>query len=163
MTESSPVEGPGASALGQAGAARSELERLEIFVGTWRTEGEIVTDPSAAPLPLRATDSYEWLPGRHFLLHRVDGRLGDEEVQTLEIIGYDATVGAYFTHSYDNHGNVGLYQASLHDRAWSITGSSERFTGAFSHDGTTLAGIWERFADGEGWTHWMTIRLTRAG
>jgi hypothetical protein len=135
-------------------------QRLEIFVGTWRTEGEIL-DASGATRRLRATDTYEWLPGGFFLVHRVDGRMGDEEVRVLEIIGYDAASDAYFTHSYDNHGGVAEYEATLHDRAWSILGRSERFTGTFDEGGTALTGTWERRAEGGEWTRWMTIRLTK--
>jgi hypothetical protein len=38
-----------------------------------------------------ALDTYEWLPGGFFLLHRVDGLMGDEPVQAVEIIGYEAS------------------------------------------------------------------------
>ena len=137
--------------------------RLQRFVGRWRTEGEILGGPPGASARLQATDSYEWLPGGYFLLHRVEGRLGDEPVQTLEVIGYDAERHTYFSHAFDDRGNARTYTAGLSDDGtWSIVGSSERFTGSFSADGTALVGTWERLADGGEWARWMTIRLTKS-
>ena len=161
MTEHAPVADGGSGASSQPSTPRAEHRRLQIFVGTWRTEGEIVTDPAAPTARLQATDTYEWLAGEYFLLHRVDGRMGDDVVQALEVIGYDADRGAYFTHAFDNQGNAVAYEASLRGPAWSIAGPSERFTGIFSEDGTRLTGTWERFVEGAGWTHWMTMSLTK--
>jgi hypothetical protein len=147
MSEQSNQPGPG-------------HRRLEIFVGTWKTEGRIL-DSSGPSSRLTAVDTYEWMPGEFFLLHHVDGRMGDEEVKTLEVIGFDAASQGYRTHSFDNHGNAGTYTASLHDRAWKIWGETERFTGEFAEDGSTLAGQWERATDGELWQPWMEITLTK--
>lgn len=58
-------------------SASPELGRLEPFVGAWATEGEMVADRPATRARFKATDTYEWLPGGHFLLHRIsrpDGR-----------------------------------------------------------------------------------------
>lgn len=54
-------------------------------------------------------DTYEWLPGGFFLIHRVDGRMGEAEVTAIEIIGFDASIQAYLTRSFDNQGNAGTY------------------------------------------------------
>lgn len=135
---------------------------LEIFVGTWNTEGVVDAGPAGLGSRLAAVDTYEWLPGKFFLLHRVDGRMGEERVQVLEIIGYDAARRTYVTQSFDSHGNVGAYRASLRDGAWTILGDSERFTGAFNEDRTILTGRWERSTDGANWSRWMTIKLTKA-
>ena len=143
-------------------APSAEHKRMEIFVGKWRTEGEIVDGVGNAER-VRAIDTYEWLPGGYFLVHHVDGRMGDDVVKTLEIIGYDAVRAMYFSHAFDNHGNVATYDASLSGRAWSIRGGSERFAGTFSEDGRALTGTWERKADDGEWHHWMTIKLTKVG
>lgn len=138
-----------------------EHRRLEIFVGEWRTEGKVLATESSPAVPFTALDTYEWLPGGFFLLHHVDARMGDMEVKTLEVIGYDAEGQTYTTRSYDNHGSSSAYQGILSDRAWTIFGDSERFHGEFSEDGNTLVGRWEQCRDGSAWTPWMDIRLTR--
>jgi hypothetical protein len=110
---------------------------------------------------LQAVDTYEWLPGGFFLLHRVDGRMGEDPVHVLEIIRYDASSDAYVTQSFDNQGNIAVYRAILQGSAWTIRGDSERFTGAFSEDRSTLTGTWEQARDGRTWTPWMTITLSK--
>lgn len=139
----------------------SALARLNVFVGTWKTEGLIKSSPSGPAAKLKATDTYEWLPGGFFLIHHVDGFMGEEEVKTIEIIGYDASSRMYSTHSYDNRGNIGVYQANLLGADWTIMGKSERFTGKFSDDGNTLSGNWELSGDGESWDSWMEIKLSK--
>jgi hypothetical protein len=36
------------------------------------------------PIPVVGTDTYEWLPGGHFLVHHVDVVIGHEPVQAVE-------------------------------------------------------------------------------
>lgn len=136
-------------------------ERLDVFVGTWRTVGEIVGDAPGEPLELRGTDVYEWLGGGHFLVHHVDGDMGGQPVQALEVIGWDPDRGEYFSHAYDNGGTVALYRAALDGLRWQIFGEQERFDGQFSEDRRILRGSWERLVNGH-WTPWMTLSLTRA-
>jgi hypothetical protein len=142
---------------------RPEHKRLDVFVGRWETEGQI-TDPSSGRTSrLTAVDTYEWLPGEFFLLHRVDGRMGEAEVKAIEIIGFDASSRTYFTHSFDNQGRAAAYKATLEDGVWTITGDAERFRGEFSDDRKKLTGKWERSPDGSRWVPWMDIQLTKAG
>ena len=54
---------------------------LAPFIGTWDTSGTILGADGKAEGTLRATDVYEWFPGKFFVLHHVDGKL---EAQTLE-------------------------------------------------------------------------------
>ncbi|MGH7725605.1 MAG: DUF1579 family protein [Candidatus Eiseniibacteriota bacterium] len=61
-------------------AATSELGRLNPFVGVWNTEGEMRNTPSGSSTKFKATDTYEWLPGGHFLLHRFDANMPDGNV-----------------------------------------------------------------------------------
>ena len=139
-----------------------ELARLEPFVGTWRTEGEVLESESSPALRIAGTDSYEWLPGGFFLLHRVDVRIGGEPVQALEVIGWDAERGRYFMRSYDSQGNTGEMHAFLRDGTWTFCGAAERFTGGFAEDGRTLSGRWERREEGQ-WLPWMDVRLAKSG
>lgn len=132
---------------------------LAPFVGRWRTRGRVLADdgPSAE---IVGTDTYAWLPGGFFLLHRVDVRMGGERVEVLEVIGWDMERGEYFMHAYDSLGNAGQMHAHAVDGTWTFQGETERFTGAFGDGGTTLSGRWERLDGGE-WVPWMDIHLTK--
>lgn len=148
---------------GAAAAPRPgpELERLAPFVGRWETRGEVLASPSAPAMAFAGTDTYEWLPGGFFLLHRVDVQMGEERVQALEVIGWNADRGAYVARSFDHRGGEEVMHATLLDGAWTFTGDASRFTGRFDERGTTLSGRWERRA-GEQWLPWMEVRLRKA-
>lgn len=137
-----------------------EHERLAAFVGRWKTRGEVRASGDSPALEIAGVDTYEWLPGGFFLLHRVDVRIGGERVEAVEVIGWDAAAGAYFAHSYDSRGNADTMRASVEGGVWTFLGKAERFTGGFSHGGRTLAGLWER-REGSRWLPWMDVRLTR--
>ena len=59
--------------------AGPEHERLRVFLGTWRTEGQTVPDGATPALPIRSSDEYESMPGGFFVVHRWDGHVGDAE------------------------------------------------------------------------------------
>ncbi len=139
-----------------------EHERLEAFVGRWNTVGEVLAGPGAPAMPIEGVDSYEWLPGGYFLLHRVDVRIGGEPEEALEVIGWDAAGGSYFMHSYDGRGNAGTMRASVRGGVWTFRGDAARFTGGFGDGGRVLSGRWER-REGSRWLPWMDVRLTRDG
>lgn len=137
------------------------LRRLNVFVGKWKTEGQIIKTPSNPAASISGTDIYEWLPGGFFLIHRVDVHMGEEEVKAIEVIGYDDSSQTYPMHSFDNNGNYDLLQAKVHDNKWTFAGKSLRFTGVFSDDDNTITGRWEQAADGSNWAPWMEVKLTR--
>ena len=49
-------------------------------------------------------ETYEWLAGERFLVHRFEGLVGDKPAVFLEMIGYDAAAGDYAVHTYYNSG-----------------------------------------------------------
>jgi hypothetical protein len=144
-------------------APSAEHERLAMLVGSWRTGGWTREAPGAPAARIDATDSYEWLPGRFALLHRVDARVGDQKVEGAEIIGYDPARGSYVTQYFGSDGPT-AYEANLSEEdgtlAWRMRSESNRFTGTFSADGDTITGHWERL-QGLTWLPWMDITLTR--
>jgi Protein of unknown function (DUF1579) len=138
-------------------APAPELRRLDAFVGRWTTNGRVPGDGSV----IAGTDTYEWLAGGYFLIHRVDVRMGADEVKAIEIISWDAERGAYTMHSFDSQGQATVMHASVSDRTWRFEGEAMRFTGTIGDDGRTIAGTWE-MRDGDGWKPWMDVRLTKA-
>lgn len=138
------------------------LQALAIFVGRWSTTGDVKDAAGLVVAQLRAVDTYEWLPGGFFLLHRWDARIGDDESQGIEIIGYDTQRQTYSTHSFDSQGNRLTYQATLQDKVWKVWSKSERFVGRFSGDTKTLTGAWERCSDSSTWVRWMDVKLCKS-
>jgi hypothetical protein len=137
-----------------------EHERLAALVGTWKTTGEI---KSVGPDPagkLEGTDSYEWLPGGHFLLHRVDVQMGRARSQSIEVIGVDTTRNGYSMHSFDDNGNHVVTHGVVVGSNWTIVGEEIRFSGTISEDSAIIVGHWERLVDGV-WLPWIDVRLAR--
>ena len=137
-----------------------EHERLAVLVGTWKTSGEIRplgTDPGGM---LRGTDSYEWLPGGHFLLHRVDVLMGESRSRSVEVIGVDSDRKDYPMHSFDDQGNHTVTRGVIDGSKWTIAGDGIRFAGTFSADGATVDGRWERLED-DVWHSWIDLYLER--
>jgi catechol 2,3-dioxygenase-like lactoylglutathione lyase family enzyme len=154
--------GQGAGEAPAPPAPGPEHRKLEILVGTWNTRGTIKDSPAGPGGRLEAVDSYEWMPGGFFLLHDVDGHMGTAVVKATEIIAYDRERQGYSTWSFDNQGNASTYRANLQGLLWTIQGDSERFSGAFSKDGRSLTGTWERWNGGAAeWRPWMEVKLTK--
>ena len=137
--------------------------RLSALVGRWRTEGRTLDKPDAPSARIDAVDTFEWLPGERALLHIVDARVGEEQVEGAEIIGWDPARGAYLTQYFGTDG-PNTYDASLLDEdgrpVWRMRSERDRFAGSFSEDGNTIAGRWERL-DEEKWQPWMEVTLTK--
>jgi hypothetical protein len=138
------------------------LKRLDAFVGKWITEGQIKESPFGPAGKLIGTDTYQWLAGGFFLIHRVDVRMGDQTNESIEMIGYDASNNTYPMHSFDSQGNSIIMQASVTGDTWTFTGESMRFTGVFSKDRNSISGKWEYLSDDSKWHHWMDVKLTKA-
>lgn len=139
-------------------------QRLAALIGRWRTEGWTIATASSPAVQIDATDTYEWLPGRFSILHKVDARVGEEHVEGAEIIGLNPTRDGYLTQYFGSDG-PNAYEASLAEvggaLTWAMWSAADRFTGAFSEDGDTITGHWERLDDEGGWQPWMNVTLTR--
>ena len=63
--------------------------RLKVFIGDWHAEGtsygdgQDAADPRAAGVPWTSDESYEWLPGSFFVLHRWDAQMGKHEFKEI--------------------------------------------------------------------------------
>jgi Protein of unknown function (DUF1579) len=154
---------------GQPIAPSAEMQHLHLLVGTWNTEGETHANADAPAVKVTGVDTYEWLAGKFFLVHRANGHMGNEELNSIEFIGYDASSQMYACYSFvgvpsrneNRRGNSDLFQANLRDHTWTIEGKSSRFTGVFANTGNTLTGQWEQSSDGVNWLPWMDIKLTK--
>jgi hypothetical protein len=134
---------------------------LDVLIGGWKRDGWTRDDP---PARIDAVDTYEWRPGRHAAMHHVDARVGDERVEGAEIIGWDPARECYVTQYFGSDGPA-AYEATLREEdgalVWTMRSRSDRFTGTFSDDRTTITGHWESMDEGSDWQPWMDITLTK--
>lgn len=142
--------------------ASNRMSRFEIFIGTWNTTGNVLKTDNAPASTLSATDTYRWLPGKHFIAHDADARFGNAPSRSMEVIGYDVTSKKYLARSYDDQGTSEVFEVALKGKNWCISGEAVRFHGKFDATGNRLVGLWEMKSKKSGWQPWIELELTRA-
>ncbi len=139
----------------------SRMSKFEIFIGTWNTSGEVLETEAGPTGTLAATDTYRWLPGKHFIVHDVDARFGSQPTRSMEVIGFDALKQQYFARSFDDQGSTEVFVVALNGLHWSIDGKTVRFNGSFDAQKTRLGGLWELKGKKAGWQPWIKLELVR--
>ena len=140
----------------------NRMSRFEILIGTWNTTGEIRAIGQASASVLSATDTYCWMPGRHFIIHVADARMGHAVARSTEIIGYDGETRRFLARAFDDQGGFQVFDVDLHGKKWSIRGPTLRFNGKFDRNGNRLAGLWEMKNGRSRWQPWIDLQLVRA-
>jgi hypothetical protein len=145
-------------------------EALLPLVGKWHTEGAQLEGPLGPAAPFVAVETFEWLDGGHFLVHRLDGRFGKQPAACIEIMGKDSE--GLFAQTYYNDGNVNKWrivqqggEKLVLTGEWpsgSATPFKVRYTMTFTEAGNVLEGNWEQSHDGADWRVFLEARATRA-
>lgn len=132
--------------------------KLDVFVGNWHAEGtsygegQRADDPRASGVPWTSDESYEWLPGGFFLLHRWSAMTAQREFIGTEIIGYDEAEGGYFTRFFDNSGFHPEYGAAVDGNVWTFTEPQTRATVTVEDGGNRMRFEWQwRNGGGSDW------------
>jgi hypothetical protein len=156
MTRSTTSEAPQ-----QLTAPPIELKQLEVFLGSWKADGEAKPgSPEAGRM--RTADTYEWYHGGFFMIDRGELRVDDNEPDKhVWMFGFDPSTGLYPIHAFDSRGNYRLYQASVENRTWTFTGEWERARIVFSEDGQRFTADWEFTVDGSRWAPLCHITAIR--
>lgn len=132
-------------------------EHLNVFIGKWHAEGQSYA-AGQTTAALRGSvekwvsdETYEWLPGRFFVIQSWDAKTGTKPFKGTAIINYDAGTGNYMTRSYENHGLIRDYFTKVDGDTWTFTGETERARIAFADGGKTQNIAWEWRQPGEAW------------
>jgi ketosteroid isomerase-like protein len=136
------------------------VARLEPLVGRWRIDPAVPIDPAAEPA---GEVEFEWLGDKAFVVQRWR-TAAPEFPDGLAIIG-SGEGEDFVQHYFDSRGVERVYGMSLRDGEWRLWRDgpefSQRFTGTFSADGTTITGAWEMAADGTTFEHDFDLVYTR--
>ena len=138
-------------ALEPAPVLTAEHELLNVFLGRWKVEGQNKAAAPVAPnTPVVGEESYEWLPGRFFIVYYWNRHFGENAHLGIGTIGYDPVKHTYTMQNYDNMGYARTYTGGLNNGIWLFTGDNERVTIAFEGDGTMKA-KWDILSDDSDW------------
>ena len=138
------------------------LESLDVFVGEWSMSSSFAPDPDIGP---RARTTFEWLPGRQFLIQRWEVEHPDAP-DGIAIIGFDTDKATLLQHYFDSRGIARIYQMTFAGKVWTLQRKaaapdfSQRFTGTFGDD-DTIVGRWESSSDGSNWSPDFELTYTR--
>jgi hypothetical protein len=145
------------------------LEAFSPCVGKWHTEGQQLESPLGPASPFVAVETFEWLDGGHFLVHRLEGKFGRQPSACVEILGKNEE--GLFAHAFYNDGNSNDWRVTavghglVQEGTWS-KGSGEtfrvRYTARFIEEGNTIEGKWEQCRDGQSWSTFLETRSTKA-
>ena len=144
-----------------------EHKKLGVFLGRWHTTGEVAATASAPAAQVDAIDTYEWYPGEFFLVHHADGRVGEDAIKSIEIMGYDPDRQMLFRALLRQHRRPGTEEIRLDGNTWTWRGSNvmgvkeHRCIAVVSDDGNTVRARHEKSDDGENWELWMDVTLRR--
>lgn len=154
--------------------ARVARERLQVFVGEWRTHGRQIAGTVGPAAKITATERYEWVPGEHFLLHHFRGHVDESDASCVEIIGTGPGRG-YTVDTYYGNGrrNEWQYAAPEGDddgnETWTLTGTWKgagttrfvRCTLVFDATRDRMTATWQQFSDGSRWQSFWEVESTR--
>lgn len=146
------------------------LKKLNVFVGKWNTEGQQHEGLVGPAAKISAVETFEWLTGDFFLIHRFDGKVGDGETACIEITGYDPTNDSYPVHTFYNNGIATEWEYHEREGVWTLTGGWEmegkamkvRCIVKFSDGGSTMTGKFEHSSHGSNWQAFWDVKATKA-
>jgi hypothetical protein len=153
------------------------LAPLNRLVGTWTTQA---THPALPGTIVHGTVVIEWLEGERFLIHRSRTDHPDFP-DAISIIGFTehdrVANGSHAAptptgkpqltmHYFDSRGVFRIYDVSIDDEALRYRriapGFSQRFTGTFTDDGSTIVGQWQLNQDDAHWADDLQITYRRS-
>ena len=144
-----------------------EHKKLGVFLGRWHTTGEVSATASTPAAKVDAIDTYEWYPGGFFLVHHAEGKVGNDNIRSIEIMGYDTERQCYFAPFFDSTGGYGQEDIRLDGNTWIWRGSNvmgvkeHRCFAVVSEDGRIIRARHEKSDDGEHWELWMEVTLLK--
>lgn len=143
------------------------LKRLDYLVGTWQMTGRTEDGPAGPGADMSSVETFEWMEGGFFLIHRWEGGFEVGGVQVVdtgyEFFDYDPAAGQYRTHFFNSFGPYDLegskYTGDFDGDALVVTGPA-RITRTMNADGTITCD--SHMPDGNGgWIAFMHATLTK--
>ena len=137
------------------------LKQFDVLVGEWTMLGTHPQLPSA----VHGHSSFEWLREGALLAWHFDWERGQGLPSAFSVIGQDDAVEACAMLYSDERGVARIYQMSLAGGLWKMwrdaPGFSQRMTGRFSADGSTISWQGELSRDGSTWEPDLSVIYTR--
>jgi hypothetical protein len=140
-----------------------------VFIGRWKTEGRQHETALGAAAKISALETYEWLTGGRFIVHRFEGHVGDAEAACIEIIGHEESSDRYAVQTFYNNGTTKRWRAQEREGLWVLTGDWQaggrsqkvRCTITLLDSATVMKGKWQYSNDGSKWHTFWDVTATK--
>jgi hypothetical protein len=146
--------------MGNSLLNKTTIQSLAPIIGKWNTEGKTVATADEKSIAIRGTDKYEWVLSNQFILHTVDVRMGDQHVNSLELIGYDKERDEFILRSFDDNGGYTEMTATLNDNEELLI-VGDKMRSRFNFSAGVMTAIWERSDDNKHWHLWMDMKFSK--
>lgn len=136
----------------------SDREALSALIGEWATEA---THPEVPDTVVRGRESFEWFEGQEFLEIR---STNDHELfpDSISVIG---DTNGLQMHYFDTRGVHRVNEVGFEAGVWKWwreePGFSQRFTGTFDDEGSTINGMSQLCRDDSTWKDDLAIVYRR--
>jgi hypothetical protein len=138
---------------------------LDVFIGTWELTGRAFDAPFVREGALSGRETFEWYPGRTFLIHRLEGEHAGASIACTDITRYDVATMMFSMSAFYSDGTHRVMKAREVGGTWTYDGELEvaghelqnRCTVTFEDGGAVRISRWEYSNDGETWhVYWET-------
>jgi hypothetical protein len=147
-------------------APSPELQKLDFFAGTWKTEGTLQVSPSVPPGSFTTIDHTAWLKGGVFIVTHSDVHTQFGEGEQMEIISSDSSRKLYTYNSFNGGGHAEIATGTLNGDTWiwlsdpTAAGPKSRFTQTILSPNSFSAKL-DVSMDGTSWFTCMQGTVTR--
>lgn len=140
---------------------QEEMKLLSVLAGQWKMCGTGNADSGSDKCTINGTESYDWVPGGHFLSGNWNMLFDAETSKGVCIMGYHAGKKHLYLTNFDDAGYVRHYKVKVCGNDWQITGNRERISIHFATDKQSYTERREISADNETWKLYCTIEAVR--
>lgn len=102
----------------------SEVQKLDWFVGDWKSEGEMKEGPWGPGGKFTGEDKCEWFAGKWQIVCKMKGKGPMGEMQGLGISGYDTEGKAYTWYGIDSMGMADSARGNVSGQTWTYQSKS---------------------------------------
>ena len=107
----------------EAAKPAPELKKLEYFLGTWISRGNVQPGPAGPGGKLHMRERYRWMEGRFFLVIESQFKIGDPAKWSgTAFIGYDAARKLYTYDEFNSMGEAQHSTGTLEGDTWTWNG-----------------------------------------
>jgi len=145
-----------------------ELKKLDYFVGTWTTAGDIKPGPMGRGGKWTGSEHYEWMEGGFFLTGKEEYTGPDGKAQGPAFLGYDTNDKVYTYDAFNSMGEAGHSKGTVTGDTWTYTSNEKMGGQSFKArytmkimSPTSYTMKYEMSQDGMNWTTVMEGKATK--